>query len=95
MIPKIGPGNEVTVKNSVLLKPYTTPTIRSPQQSRDDQRSALPRQGERSDRQDGNTDARPWREPGRQCPAHRDDDNEDDECCSRKSNCEDDFWSSS
>ncbi len=27
MIPKIGPGNEVAVKNSVLIKPYTTPTM--------------------------------------------------------------------
>jgi hypothetical protein len=26
MIPKIGPGNEVAVKNSVLIKAYTTPT---------------------------------------------------------------------
>jgi hypothetical protein len=26
MIPKIGPGNELASKNSVRIKPYTTPT---------------------------------------------------------------------
>jgi hypothetical protein len=27
MIPKIGPGNEMAVKNSVLIRPYATPTL--------------------------------------------------------------------
>jgi hypothetical protein len=27
MIPNIGPGNEMAVRNSVLIQPYTTPTI--------------------------------------------------------------------
>jgi hypothetical protein len=27
MIPKIGPGNEMAVRNSVLIKAYTTPTM--------------------------------------------------------------------
>jgi hypothetical protein len=27
MIPKIGPGNELAIKNSILIKAYTTPTM--------------------------------------------------------------------
>jgi hypothetical protein len=47
--------------------------------SRHDEGPALPRDSERSDRQDGNTDARPWREPSPQRTTHRNDDNEHDE----------------
>jgi hypothetical protein len=82
MTPKIGPGNELAVKTSVLIKPCTTPTMPLVASSPADQGSALPRHSERSDRQDGNTDARPWREPGLQRPTHNDDDNEHDERCS-------------
>jgi hypothetical protein len=81
MIPKIGPGNELASKKSVRIKPYTTPTTPLAASSRHEEGSALPRDSERSDRQDGNADARPWRQPSPQCTTHGDDDNEHDERC--------------
>lgn len=50
-------------------------------QPRHDEGSALPRDGKRSDRQDGNADARPRREPSPQRTTHRNDDNEHDQRC--------------
>src|ERR687891_685112 len=47
-----------------------------PKQSGHDEGSALPRDSERSDRQDGNADARPRREPSPQRTTHRDDDHD-------------------
>jgi hypothetical protein len=58
------------------------------QQSRHDEGSALPRDRERGDRQDGNGDSRPWREPSPQRPTHRDDDNEHDQRCGSEANCQ-------
>src|SRR5918996_6312529 len=59
-----------------------------PKQSRHHEGSALPRDRERSDRQDGNGDARPWREPSPQRTTHRDDDHEHDQRCGREANCQ-------
>jgi hypothetical protein len=75
MMPKIGPGNELAIKKSVRIKPYTTPT--TPLAA-----------SERSRRQDGNADARPGREPSPQRTPHRDDDNEHDERCRSQADCQ-------
>jgi hypothetical protein len=81
MIPKTWPGNELAVKNCSYQAIYDADDAARRKQSRDDPGSALPRHSERSDRQDGNTDARPWREPGLQRPTHSYDDDEHDERC--------------
>jgi hypothetical protein len=89
MIPKIGPGNDVAVKNSVLIKAYTTPTTpltaSSPATTKDLRcretanaaiaRTATPMPG-------------PWSEPGPQRPTHRYDDDEHDERRGGQSDCQ-------
>ena len=82
MIPKIGPGNELAIKKSVLIKAYTTPTTplaaSSPATTKDLRsretanaaiaRTATPMPGH-------------GREPSPQHTTHRYDDNEHDERC--------------
>jgi hypothetical protein len=80
MIPKI---DEMAVKNPRSYQAISdTDDAARRRQSRDDQRSTRPRHNERSDGRDGNTNARPWREPGLQLPTHTYDDIEHDERCS-------------
>jgi hypothetical protein len=81
IIPKIGPGNELAIKNSVLIKAYTTPTTPLAASSPATTKDLRSRESERSDRQDGNADAWSWREPSPQRTTHRYDDNEHDERC--------------